>query len=188
MSSEQRAADDRASRFRITDVSSDTGVGNFGIGAFTLDGSMFAYGGVTATTTKAINITASGATIDIESASATLTANGAITGAGPLTKIGPGTLVLGNSGNSFSSLSVTAGTVRTATDNTLAPGPTIAVGGLGTLQFTGNADDRATFNLNFGTLAAAAGVTVTLNGATVNGGFVRGPGTFALTAARPSAA
>jgi autotransporter-associated beta strand protein len=168
-------------RFRVTDASSNGGVGNFGTGTFTLDGGTFAYGGAIAATSKAIALTANGATIDIETAATTLTANGAITGPGPLTKIGPGTLVLGNAGNSFSALTISAGTLQTAIDAALGTAPTIPVAGLGTLQFAGTPTTARTFNLNFGTLAAAGGATATLNGAAVVGGFMRGPGTFALT-------
>jgi autotransporter-associated beta strand protein len=168
------------SRFRIIDASSNGGVGNFGTGTFLLNGGTFAYGGTTATTIHDITLLDTGGKIEIESASAALTVNGAITGTGPLTKIGPGTLILGNAATSISSLTITAGTVQTANDATLGPDP-ITFGGLGTLQYSGTPTTARTFNLNFGTLAAAAGATATLNGATIIGGFMRGPGTFVLT-------
>lgn len=168
------------SRFRLVDASTN-GTGNFGTGTFTLDGGTFAYGGATAATSKSIAVTANGGTIDIESPSAALTANGLINGTGSLTKVGPGTLVLANSiGTSFS-LTVTAGTVQTAFDIALGSNPMIPVGPAGTLRYANAPTTSRTFNLNFGTLAAASGAVVTLNGAAVNGGFMAGPGTFLVT-------
>ncbi len=170
------------STFRVTDASSNGGVGNLGTGQFTLDGSTFSYGGATAVTVKPMNITATGATIAVELATTTLTDNGTITSLGGLTKIGPGTLGLGSSGNAFTSLTITAGTIQTANDNTLGTPSTIPVAAAGTLQYTGTTMSARTFNLNFGTLQVGnSAATLTLNGATVNGGFVAGPGTFAVT-------
>jgi fibronectin-binding autotransporter adhesin len=167
-------------RFRVTDASSNGGVGNLGTGTFALDGGTFAYGGATAATTKQINLTSNGGTIQVESAATTLTANGTIFGPGGLTKIGPGTLVLGNSVDTFTSLTVNTGTVQTVLDNTLGTGA-VNVAAAGTLLYTGSTSTARTFNLNFGTLEVGSGATLTLNGAAVNGGFMRGPGAFAVT-------
>jgi hypothetical protein len=168
------------SQFRVQDASSNGGVGNLGTGAFTLDGGTLAYWGVTNPTSKAIALTANGGTIEIGYAPGTLTANGAITGFGPLTKTGPGTLAFGSSGNTFTSLTVNAGTVQTANDNTLGAGP-ITVNAGGTLNYTSSTSTNRTVNLLFGALAVNNGATLTLNDAIVNGGFVRGAGTYALT-------
>jgi autotransporter-associated beta strand protein len=171
------------SQFRVTDASGNGGVGNLGTGTFTLDGGTLSYAGSNATTVKAITLTANGGAIQIESAAATLTANGLITGPGGLTKLGPGTLILGNGGNVFSGVTIVQqGVLQVMSDSALGPtsGP-INVGGLGTLLYTGTPATSRTFNLNFGTLAAASGATVTLNGAAVVGGFVHGPGTFGVT-------
>ena len=111
------------STFRVTDASSNGGVGNLGTGTFTLDGGTFDYGGATTATVKAIALTVNGATVQVESAATSLTVNGGITGSGGLTKIGPGTLILGSSGSSFTSLTINAGTIQTANDNTSAPAP-----------------------------------------------------------------
>jgi autotransporter-associated beta strand protein len=167
-------------RFRITDASSNGGVGNLGTGAFVLDDGALVYGGTTNATSKAINLTANGGTIEIESATAALSTDGAITGPGPLTKSGAGTLILDSSGNSFTGLTVNAGTVQTTNDNTLGGGP-ITVNALGTLTYIGTTAGSRAFTLNGGKLTAAAGQTVTLNNSTVAGGFVAGPGTFAVT-------
>ncbi|HEY7118959.1 MAG TPA: autotransporter-associated beta strand repeat-containing protein [Tepidisphaeraceae bacterium] len=169
------------SRFRVTDAASNGGVGNLGAGTFTLDGGVLAYGGASAATVKPMVLAAGGGTIDVESSAATLTANGAISGPGALTKTGPGTLTLGNSGNAFTGLTINAGGVATADDNALGSNPVITVAAGGTLSYSGSTSSARTFNLNFGTLAAASAATVTLDGATVNGGFIRGPGAFALT-------
>src|SRR5439155_15374105 len=73
-----------ASRFRVTDASSNTGVGNFGTGTFTLDGGTFAYGGATAATSTPIVLTANGGTIEVESTATSLTASRTIRGPGRL--------------------------------------------------------------------------------------------------------
>jgi autotransporter-associated beta strand protein len=155
-------------------------IANLGTGAFTLDGGTFEFAGTLgASTSKHIALTANGGTIQVAAATQ-LNANGPITGPGPLTKTGPGTLVLGNAGNSFTGLFVNAGMVQAATDNILGGGA-VTVAGAGTLSYTGPATTARTFNLNFGTLTTPAGNTVTLAGATVNGGFIVGPGSFTLT-------
>jgi fibronectin-binding autotransporter adhesin len=168
------------STFRVTDASSNGGVGNFGAGAFTLDGGTFSYGGASVVTNKAIALTTNGGTIQIESPSAVLTASGPITGLGGLTKAGPGTLILQSTTNSFTSLTINNGTVAAIADNELGVGP-ITVNGAGTMQYTGTTSTARTINLVFGTLTVGSGATLTLNGAAVNGGFVIGPGAYAVT-------
>jgi autotransporter-associated beta strand protein len=172
----------QGSTFRVTDVTTNV-FGNLGAGLFTLDGGTFSYGGSTATLKKVIFLTANGGTIQVESATATLTAdpaNAAIIGPGPLTKIGPGTLVLGTGSNSFTSLTINGGTVQALFDFYLGSGP-VSIGPFGTLTYTGTSSTGRTFTMNSGTISVAAGQTLTLNGAGVGGGFLRGPGAFALT-------
>jgi autotransporter-associated beta strand protein len=171
----------QGSAYRVTDASSNGGVGNLGTGTFILDGGTFSYGGSTvAATTKAMSLTANGGTIGIESAVVALTADGAITGLGGLTKIGPGTLVLGSSTNSFTNLNITNGTVQTANDNTLGSG-TVTVGPLGALSYTGSSTTGRAFALFSSSITVAAGQTLMLSGATVGGGFLRGTGAYAVT-------
>jgi autotransporter-associated beta strand protein len=172
----------QGSTFRVVDVSSNLGVGNLGAGTFTLDGGTFSFGGTGApnATIKAIALTGNGGAIAVELPATTLTANGPITGLGGLTKIGPGTLVLGNVGNSFTSLTINAGTVQTAADGALGGGP-VTINPGGTLAFTGTPTTSRTFNLNSGTLTVGGGANLTLAGATVNGGFLRGAGTYTVT-------
>ncbi len=167
--------------FRVTDASSNDGVGNLGTGTFTLDGGTFSYGGASAVTQKTINITSNGGTVQIESAATLLNDLGTIVGPGGLTKIGPGTLAFGSgTANSFSSLAITAGTIDVLADNSLGTGP-VTIAAAGTLLYGATASTARTFNLNYGTLQASGGTMVTLNGAAVNGGFIHGPGTFTVT-------
>jgi autotransporter-associated beta strand protein len=170
------------SAYRVTDASTPVGgqlVGNLGTGTFTLDGGTFDYGGSTAATAKAITLTGNGGTIQVESPTTALTANSAIIGPGPLTKAGPGTLIFASNGDSFTSLTVTGGTVQTSSDVTLATGP-ITIGPLGTLAFTGTTTTNRTI-ANSGTISIAAGQTLILSAATVGGGFLRGSGTYVVT-------
>lgn len=148
----------------------------------TLDAGTLAYGGPTVVSPAAFALSAAGGRVEVVNAGTTLTISGTIAGGGtaPLTKSGPGTLVLGSGGNSFNGLTITDGAVQTANDATLGTGP-VAVNAFGTLRYTANTSTARTFALNAGTLEAASGATLTLNGAAVGGGFLRGAGTFALT-------
>jgi autotransporter-associated beta strand protein len=167
------------SRFRITDASSNGGVGNLGTGPLTLDAGTLSYGGPTAISTKAISLTANGGAIVIESPAATLAINGAITGLGGLTVPGPGTLVLGSAANTFTSLTINGGAVQVANDAALGAGA-VAVGPAGTLNFTATTSTSRTISLSSGTLAVSGGATLTLAGAAVYGGFVVGPGGYVV--------
>jgi autotransporter-associated beta strand protein len=170
------------SRFRVTDASTPVAgraVGNLGTGTFTLDSGTFDYAGATNATAKVITLTANGGTVEIESAATTLTANGAIGGPGPLTKLGPGTLALGNSSNSFTGLTIANGTVQIMNDAVLGSGP-LTVNPLGTLLYGGTTTTTRNVTLNSGALAVAGGQTLTVNGGSIGGGFVVGPGTLAL--------
>ena len=70
---------------------------------------------------------------------------------------------------------VSGGTLTFSADNQLgaASGP-VTVNSGAVVQFTGVGSTGRNCNLNSGTLAVAAGANLSLNGAAVNGGFVRG--------------
>jgi autotransporter-associated beta strand protein len=111
-------------------------------------------------------------------AGATLAVTGIVSGSAGLIKAGPGTLSLGNAGNTYSGgTTINGGTVQVAADGALGA----AAGGLilagGTLASTASfATNRAvTLNPGGGTFDVAAGTTLTLNS------FVSGAG--ALTKA-----
>src|SRR5262245_13151345 len=109
------------------------------------------------------------------------TPDGTVTGpSGVLTKAGPGTLILGNSGNQFNGLTINNGVVTVANDTVLGLGP-ITVNPFGTLRYTTTTSTSRMFTLFDGVLEAASGATLTLNSAAVGGGFLRGAGTLALT-------
>jgi autotransporter-associated beta strand protein len=166
------------SRLRMNDLST-VSTGSFSV---TLDNGTLQYAGPTASA-DSFALSVNGGTLEIVNSATTVTLTGAVAGTplSPLTKSGPGTLILANAGNNFGGgLSITAGTVQTANDNTLGQGP-ITVAAAGTMLYTASTTSDRTFNLNFGTLAVASGATLTLNGAAVNGGFLRGTGTFAVT-------
>jgi fibronectin-binding autotransporter adhesin len=102
---------------------------------------------------------------------------------GGLVKTGAGTLTLTNTSNSYSGgTTVEQGILQVAADSNLgaASGP-ISIGPLGTLSYTASQTTSRTLTMNAGSISIAAGQTLTLNGATVGGGFLRGTGTFAVT-------
>ncbi len=112
----------------------------------------------------------------------TVTYSGSITGTGSVTKLGSGTLTLGGSQGYSGGTIVNGGILNVAADNSLgAAGTTVTVNNGGRLQYTASDFTTRTFNLNSGTLAAASGANLTLNGAVVTGGFLRGAGTFTVT-------
>ncbi len=102
-------------------VTANNGLGN-AANALTLNNAIFAQQGsfITART-----ITLTGTERFLPLPGVTLTANGAIGGAGQLVKDGAGTLVLGNAANSYGGGTViTAGTVSIASDGALGAGGT----------------------------------------------------------------
>jgi autotransporter-associated beta strand protein len=165
-------------RLRMNDLT-NVSTGNFSV---TLDNGTLQYAGPTASA-DSFALSVNGGTLEIVNSTTTVTLTGAIAGTplSPLTKAGPGTLVLANTGNTFGGgLTITAGMVQTADDGTLGQGP-ITVAAAGTMQYTTITTSARTFNLNSGTLSVVSGATLTLNGASVNGGFLRGTGTFNVT-------
>jgi hypothetical protein len=87
---------------------------------------------------------------------------------------------LTNGGNSFTGLTVAAGTVLTAADSTLGSG-SITINPAGTLTYTATTTTARTVNNFSGVLSVAAGATLTLNGAAVYGGFLHGGGSVVVT-------
>ncbi len=144
-----------------------------------LDGGTFNYTGPSGTSIFPLSVTANGGTAIVSSAAATLLVSGNVTGTGLIDKQGPGTLALSNAGTFAGALLVDTGALQL--QGSLGGTAPIAVNAGGNLQYGATQTTGRTFNLNYGTLSATSGTTVTLSGATVNGGFMRGPGTFALT-------
>jgi len=97
---------------------------------------------------------------------------------GTLVKTGAGTLALTHPANTYTGGTVVrAGLVLAAVDGNLgAAAAPVAVIAAGRLTYTGSTTTARTFNLTGGTLEAASGVTLTLNGAEVYGGFLRSSG------------
>jgi fibronectin-binding autotransporter adhesin len=152
--------------------------------AVTLDAGTLQYGGPSfSSRASGFVLGAGGGTIDVMNPATELVLGGPIAGSefAPLTKIGPGTLGLTNTSNSYlGGLIVSNGVLEVGNDNQLGlSSPT--VNPAGTLRYTQSSTSARTFNLNGGTLEVPGSVMLTLNGATVNGGFMRGAGTFTFT-------
>jgi autotransporter-associated beta strand protein len=165
-------------RLRL-DSTSGLAPGNFDV---TLDGGTLQYSGPTASATG-FGLGLGGGTLEVTNPATALTLIGAVADAGVvgLTKTGAGTLVLSNpAGGTLQGLAINAGRVDVAGDAPLGTAA-VTVGAAGTLRFTATASTSRTITLVGGKLEAPSGVTLTFNGATINGGFLRGTGTFAAT-------
>jgi autotransporter-associated beta strand protein len=154
-----------------------------GTGGLSLTGGTFLYGGATASTAKAITLDQGLSGIEVMQAGTTLTLTTPLTGNGGLAIRGAGTLVL-PAGSTYGGGTVIDGmTYLAASDSAfgIASGAMSVING-GLLQYTASSSTARTYTLDSGgTVAVAAGQTLTLNGARVNGGFLAGPGTFAAT-------
>ena len=136
-----------------------------GIGTFNL-------GGLAGAGNIALANTANAAvTLQVGSDGANTTYSGTLSGAGSLTKTGSGTTTLA-AANTYIGATTVQGGILVLQGNNQSTSFTAASGG--TLQMAGN-----TFNLLYESLTAQAGGTVEYNSATINGGYLRGPGTHA---------
>jgi autotransporter-associated beta strand protein len=145
----------------------------------TLDGGAFKYTGPTDSLNRPFSLTTNGGTVNVSSATSNLQLTGALTGTGLFAKEGPGTFALTNASGFTGTVLVDTGVLQL--QGPLGGTSAVAVNAAGTLQYAVSQSTGRTFNLNYGTLSATAGTTVTLNGAAVNGGFLRGPGTQVVT-------
>jgi autotransporter-associated beta strand protein len=122
-----------------------------------------------------------GPTISVNNPLITATISVPLAGSQGLTTIGPGTLTL-TAINSYSGgTNVQNGTVQVASDAALGTG-NVTGAALGTVNFTGTTTTTKSFAMNFGTVAVAAGKTLTFNGSVVSSAFLDGAGTFATSA------
>ena len=139
----------------VLEVGADTALGTGGGLAFG-GGTLRVTGNGYTTTSRAIDVGA-GAGFDIASAANTFTLNQALTGAGRVTKLGAGTLVLGGNNTTIGGVNLNQGT--------LLAGQAGALGG-GSLEVGGNATLGTTSNITLGNAVnIAAGNTLTLGGA-----------------------
>jgi autotransporter-associated beta strand protein len=173
-------------RVRVDDLSV-TGSGTVlgAPGQFTLNSGTLQYSGGNQTTAFPITLGPAGGTVEVSNPATTLTLTGPIGGpttsaVGPLVKAGPGTLALASTANTYpGGITVNAG-VLAASDDAQLGLAAVTVNPAGTLLYTATASTARTFNLTGGTLRAPDGVTVTIDGATVNGGVLasNGSGSF----------
>jgi autotransporter-associated beta strand protein len=176
-----------------------------GSGTLTLIGNSNSYtGGTTINGTGAIQVGAGstfgvlpGNVVDnanlIFSHSDAVNFGGIISGTGALVQLGAGTLTL-TGANTYSGgttmvsgLSVPNGAnINVGSGGSLGTGTVTITGfysAFTTVTYTATNTAHNTFVLDNGTLSAPSGVTLTLNGGQISGGFLAGSGTFATSAA-----
>jgi autotransporter-associated beta strand protein len=173
----------------------------FGRGDLLLTGTNAAYSTDRGAILLGLYSAGAGGAIGVQNAGTTLTVSGQLTGPGSFIKTGAGKLVLNNAASNYTGGTyVEAGVLAFATGTAVPPGGLTIIGGrfdasddaqlgdadptvnpAGTLRYTASASTTRTFHLAGGALEAPSGVTLTLNGAAVNGGFLRGAGVFAVT-------
>jgi autotransporter-associated beta strand protein len=154
-----------------------------GTGSLSLTGGTFQYGGPTAVTARPITLDAGLSGIEEMNAGATLTLTTPLTGGGGLAIRGAGTLVL-PIGSTYTGGTTIDGITYAAADDTRFGSPSggVSVVNAGTLVYTGTSTTTRTYTLDSGgALQVAAGQSLTVSGGHINGGFLRGPGTLAVT-------
>jgi autotransporter-associated beta strand protein len=155
-------------------------VGVIGDEGLKLNAGTLRYDGPTASIDRPFVFAFDGGTIHVGDPAATLTLSAALTGSGPLVKAGPGVLRLTDPDNTFAGgVTVSRGRLDVGNDAALGPGD-LTVNPLGTLRFTNSLTTARTIHLLNGSAEVPSGVTLTMNGATVGGGFLRGNGTYNL--------
>jgi fibronectin-binding autotransporter adhesin len=120
-------------------------------------------------------------TISVSTAANTLTIAGTVSGAGALSKAGPGTLVLSSVNNSYSGgTTVNAGTLSISSDANLGAAGSIGLAGGGTLATTAvvNSTRNITVTATNGAISAGAPTTV---GAVTGAGTLTANGSSSLT-------
>lgn len=99
----------------------------------------------------------------------------------PLVKVGQGMLALTSANTYRGGTIVNAGALAINADAALGdPAGQVTLNNGGKLLITSNTTTARTYNLNTGSIQSASGITLTYNGATVSGGYLRGPGTHAI--------
>jgi T5SS/PEP-CTERM-associated repeat protein len=156
--------------------------GNLGAGTvITFNGGTLQWqtGNTTDISSRTVTIAAGGAGIDIGSNNVTLA--GVIGGIGGLVKFGSGTLTLSGTNTYIGGTNIQNGTVSVGADANLGTG-SVTGGPLGTLAVTTSFTTTKSVSMNGGAVTVASGQTLTLNGGTVAGTTLDGPGSYATDA------
>jgi fibronectin-binding autotransporter adhesin len=102
----------------------------------------------------------------------------------PLVKVGPGTLALTGANSYRGGVIVNAGTLSINGDSRLGPASNmVTLNNGGKLLIAASMSTGRIFNLNTGSIQVDPGFTLSYNGATVSGGFLRGPGIHSISGA-----
>ena len=144
-----------------------------GFATFNFSGGTIQTGaGFTSNVPMVFNVSGGIATFDTQGNTVTLA--DPLSGPGGLNKAGAGMLILATSESYTGPTSVSGGTLELLADNTSS---SFTANSGGILLF-----NSATLNLNTRSVRASTGGTVQYQNATINGGFLRGPGTHVALA------
>ncbi|MGL4420977.1 MAG: beta strand repeat-containing protein [Gemmataceae bacterium] len=168
----------------LASTANNLGTSPLSFGAAATQGT-FQYSGATASRGGAIATTGLGGNIQVNTAATVLTLSGAVTGAGPINKTGPGTLALTGALTGTGTTTATEGILLvnpvTASGNfAIASSGTLAVNsGTGATPFTtpglnfASSTSALRFNLNTGSVPTGPLVTVSGTDTLTGGGILR---------------
>ncbi|HEY2785275.1 MAG TPA: autotransporter-associated beta strand repeat-containing protein [Fimbriiglobus sp.] len=118
---------------------------------FSINGGTVMYVGGTSSSDRGFTVGASGATFNVTTLGGNVAFNGIATGAGAITKTGPGTLILGGANTYLGSTTVNGGTLRinNTSGSGTGPGGAVTLNNVGsTLMGTGTVGGPITINPN----------------------------------------
>jgi autotransporter-associated beta strand protein len=164
----------------VLKASADGALGDATTGTLTIQAGTFQAGGNFSTaSTRTVSLTGSAS---IDSNGNTLTIQGPINGSGSLNKIGSGTLILSNTGNSYASTAINVGTLQVSSDSNLGTsGGAVSIASGAVLQAGGSFSSSRSLTLAGTSTIDTQANTLTWSGSIGGSGSLTKIGTGQLT-------